>query len=155
MPAENAAIPAIFQFDTEGDVAVDPKTLVLWLRQSGLGLPSKDYYMDAEVVAVYTEIIRASLKSIYGGLEESADFKELAEGVVDLEKAIAKVGLDVCVGFSRLALTVLIKSAVPTSRILKRHTTRSARLSSTPYSLSSRSQTTLPPSRLEIGRAHV
>lgn len=99
-------IPAIFEVYTEGDVAVDPKTLVLWLRQSGLGLPAKDYYKDAEVVDVYTEIIRASLKSIYGGLDESADFKELAEGVVHLEKAIAKVGLDVCVpfSFSRLVL---------------------------------------------------
>ncbi|KAK4700963.1 hypothetical protein P7C70_g5275, partial [Phenoliferia sp. Uapishka_3] len=89
-------IPAIFEAYNEGDVAKDPKLNVLWLKQSGLGLPSEDYYKDKETVEVYTEIIRASLKSIYGALGESkeTDVKSLADDVVALEKQLAKISLD-------------------------------------------------------------
>ena len=34
-------IPALFSFDIEGDVGVDPNHMVLWFNQPDLGLPSK------------------------------------------------------------------------------------------------------------------
>ncbi|KAM0749064.1 zincin [Meredithblackwellia eburnea MCA 4105] len=90
-------IPAFFDAYDEGDVAVDPKSIVLWIKQSGLGLPSPDYYEDVETIEVYTEIIRASLASIYKELGEDAttDIPALTEGVVTLEKDLAKIFLDV------------------------------------------------------------
>ncbi|KAL8292016.1 hypothetical protein RQP46_001482 [Phenoliferia psychrophenolica] len=90
-------IPAIFEAYNEGDVAVDPKLTVLWIKQSGLGLPSADYYKDAETIEIYTEIVRASLVSIYEGLgeEEQTDAPALAASVISLEKQLAKISLGV------------------------------------------------------------
>lgn len=34
-------IDALFSFDVEGDVGVDPNFMTLWFSQPGLGLPSK------------------------------------------------------------------------------------------------------------------
>ena len=92
-----AEIPAIFEAYNEGDVAVDPKLTVLWIKQSGLGLPSADYYNDHETMTIYTEIIRATLASIYEGLGEDVetDAAALAADVVTLEKQLAKISLGV------------------------------------------------------------
>jgi predicted metalloendopeptidase len=34
-------VGALFGFDIEGDVGLDPKNMVLWFSQPSLGLPSK------------------------------------------------------------------------------------------------------------------
>lgn len=73
---------------------MDPKTLVAWLKQSGLGLPSKDYYKDKDALLVYEEIVRASLKSIYEARNETnIDAGELAAEVLSFEKALANISL--------------------------------------------------------------
>lgn len=87
-------IPALFETYAEGDVAKDPKTLVLWMTQSGLGLPSKDYYEDDEALEVYTSVIKKSLESVYTAMEESLA-RDLAKEVVEFESRLAKASLGV------------------------------------------------------------
>ncbi|KAF9520534.1 hypothetical protein BS47DRAFT_639027 [Hydnum rufescens UP504] len=48
----------LFSLDIEGDIGVDPNFMTLWFSQSPLGLPSKEYYNDAEVLVAYTSVIR-------------------------------------------------------------------------------------------------
>jgi endothelin-converting enzyme len=89
------AIPSLFEIFVEGDVKRNPHDLVAWLTQSGLGLPSKDYYDDKETLEVYEEIVRASLKSIYAAREEpTIDPKELAKEVLAFEAKLAKISID-------------------------------------------------------------
>ncbi|ORY60370.1 hypothetical protein BCR35DRAFT_355234 [Leucosporidium creatinivorum] len=95
MYLHSRAIPALFEIFVDGDVKRSPHDLVAWITQSGLGLPSKDYYDDKEALDVYEEIIRASLKSIYAAREETTvDAKELAKAVLDFELKLAKISID-------------------------------------------------------------
>ncbi|GJN91329.1 hypothetical protein Rhopal_004350-T1 [Rhodotorula paludigena] len=87
-------ITALFETYTDGDVGREPSKVVLWLSQSGLGLPSKDYYKDHETVQVYEDTVKAVLDSVYQARRET-DMGGLASSVVRLEKAIAKISLDV------------------------------------------------------------
>ncbi|KAF5391824.1 hypothetical protein D9757_001795 [Collybiopsis confluens] len=48
---------ALFSFDIEGDVGVDPNLLVLWFSQTSLGLPSKEYYEEKDIRKVYQSVI--------------------------------------------------------------------------------------------------
>ena len=89
------AIPALFETYAEGDVAQDPKHLVLWLTQSGLGLPSKDYYEDDEAVNIYTSVVRQILGRVYGALEQGVQREDLADRVVALESRLAQASLGV------------------------------------------------------------
>ncbi|TPX31457.1 hypothetical protein SmJEL517_g05220 [Synchytrium microbalum] len=77
-----------------GPDAKEPEVNVITMTQSGLGLPSKDYYKDDKVLAVYQS-----------GIDEIASLLSLSElvawnvsgfgaGVVAFEKAVAKVSWD-------------------------------------------------------------
>ncbi|SCV69812.1 BQ2448_1206 [Microbotryum intermedium] len=95
MYLHSRSVETLFTLFLQGDVAEDPNHLVAWVQQAGLGLPSKDYYKDEDTLQVYEEVIRATLKSIYVARDEtSVDPKELASGVVALEKEIAKISLN-------------------------------------------------------------
>ncbi|KAK4051442.1 hypothetical protein OIV83_002926 [Microbotryomycetes sp. JL201] len=86
------AIPSLFEFYPGEDSGRDPKTLVAWVQQADLGLPSKEYYKDDEVTEVYREIIRATLKSVYPARKEKkADFAGLAKAVLKFESLVAKI----------------------------------------------------------------
>ncbi|RDB20946.1 Endothelin-converting enzyme 1 [Hypsizygus marmoreus] len=50
-------IDALFSFDIEGDIGVDPNQMVLWFSQASLGLPSKEYYKDKSILAVYRSVV--------------------------------------------------------------------------------------------------
>ncbi|GAA5991957.1 hypothetical protein JCM11641_002023 [Rhodosporidiobolus odoratus] len=87
-------IPALFSTYTEGDVGASPSTNVLWLTQAGLSLPSKDYYQDNSTIAFYQRIVEKILEEVYEERGEGvADVEDLADGVVRLEKKIAKASL--------------------------------------------------------------
>lgn len=93
-------VPALFEITAQGDLKNDPEDMMAWVSQSGLGLPSLDYYDEKAVVDVYTEVVRSSLKSIYGALEGEGlapgkPYSTLAHDIVAFEKQIAKVSLDV------------------------------------------------------------
>ncbi|KAF9458665.1 hypothetical protein BDZ94DRAFT_80625 [Collybia nuda] len=57
-------IDALFSFDIEGDVGVDPNQMVLWFSQSSLGLPSKEYYSEKSLLEVYQAVIERLLLTI-------------------------------------------------------------------------------------------
>lgn len=89
-------IPALFEFQLEGDVRVAPKMLVLWLYQAGLSLPSKTYYKDEAVLHTLEKVIAGTLQNVYAdGLRERVDAKSLAREVVAFEGKLAKSFLDV------------------------------------------------------------
>ncbi|KAI5481088.1 endothelin-converting enzyme, metalloendopeptidase [Pseudohyphozyma bogoriensis] len=88
-------IPAIFEVYPEGDVEVNPKDLVLWFAQSGLGLPSKDYYSDKSTVAVYHNVSEVVLEQVYDALgEPEVDTKALAAELIDFEVKLAAISKD-------------------------------------------------------------
>lgn len=107
-----------------------------------------DYYEDAETVGVYTEVIRASLVSVYDALGESTvDAAGLASGIVELEKDLAKISLGVLVLFFLPSEPQPIFFCPPplasSSRTLSRPTTARTARSSKRSSPPSRSTTTL------------
>ncbi|KAJ4467451.1 hypothetical protein C8J55DRAFT_229721 [Lentinula edodes] len=55
---------ALFSFDIEGDVGVDPNHLVLWFSQPSLGLPSKEYYEEEDIRIVYQSVIEKLLFAV-------------------------------------------------------------------------------------------
>ena len=86
-------VGALFDTAGEGDVGADPKDVVLWLSQSGLGLPSKDYYGDKAVVKKYQKALAVVLDEVYSSRDEQA-MTGLAADVVRLEKELAQISLD-------------------------------------------------------------
>ncbi|KAJ6488601.1 Metalloprotease [Mycena vitilis] len=54
-------IDALFSFDIESDVGVDPKFMALWFDQARLGLPSKEYYDEESIVEVYQDVVERLL----------------------------------------------------------------------------------------------
>ncbi|KAG7086631.1 hypothetical protein E1B28_002573 [Marasmius oreades] len=57
-------IGALFAFEIEGDVGVDPNHMVLWFNQPELGLPSKEYYEDNDIRKVYQEVLEKLLLAV-------------------------------------------------------------------------------------------
>lgn len=73
---------------------LSPSTMLLWLQQSGLSLPSKDYYKDIKIVQILREKIEGVLTNVYTrGLGEIIAAGALARGVVDLEIKLAAASL--------------------------------------------------------------
>ncbi|GAA5931410.1 hypothetical protein JCM3775_005017 [Rhodotorula graminis] len=86
-------VPALFSTYTDSDVAVNSSSVVLWLTQDGLGLPSKEYYKSAETLDFYEKNVADVLADVYKRRGEK-NMGDLAASVVKFEKAIAKISLD-------------------------------------------------------------
>ncbi|CAA7267908.1 unnamed protein product [Cyclocybe aegerita] len=54
-------IGALFAFEVEGDVGVDPNHMILWFSQPELGLPSKEYYEEKSTRNVYKRVVERLL----------------------------------------------------------------------------------------------
>ncbi|KAJ7090282.1 hypothetical protein B0H15DRAFT_948792 [Mycena belliarum] len=54
-------IDALFSFNIEGDIGVDPNSMTLWFDQAGLGLPSKEYYDEDSILDVYQSVVERLL----------------------------------------------------------------------------------------------
>lgn len=67
-----AGIPALFQFDIDGDIGHDPNDLELWFGQPDLGLPSKEYYAEKEIRDLYRTTIEKMLLAIMEAEEAEA-----------------------------------------------------------------------------------
>ena len=67
-----AGIPALFQFDIDGDIGDDPNALTLWFGQPDLGLPSKEYYGEKEIRDLYRTTIEKMLLTIMEAEEAEA-----------------------------------------------------------------------------------
>lgn len=60
----SSGISALFEFNVEGDVGVDPQFQVLSLYQSSTGLPAKPYYDEVSIVEVYEEVVATLLSEL-------------------------------------------------------------------------------------------
>ncbi len=115
-------INPLFEFFVDAD-AKDPKNNVLYLTQSGLGLPSKEYYEEDEILLVYKEVMIELLNLAlnnnssnvthhhshhnFTGSDDLVDdilkysakrflykkWEEYAKKIIDFEIALAKISL--------------------------------------------------------------
>ncbi|KAJ3821178.1 Metalloprotease [Lentinula raphanica] len=65
-------LEALFSFEIEGDVGVDPNHLVLWFSQPSLGLPSKEYYDEEDIRSVYQDVVQRLLLAVSDEDEKNA-----------------------------------------------------------------------------------
>jgi len=72
-------IPALFQFDIDGDIGGDPNALTLWFHQPDLGLPSKEYYGEKEIRDLYRTTIEKMLLTIVEA--EEAEGAKVKSGI--------------------------------------------------------------------------
>ncbi|KAJ6606496.1 Metalloprotease [Mycena vulgaris] len=54
-------INALFSFQIEGDIGVDPNFMTLWFDQADLGLPSKEYYDEESILEIYQSVVERLL----------------------------------------------------------------------------------------------
>jgi len=113
-------IRPLFEFYVDAD-AKDPKNNVLYLSQSGLGLPSKEYYEEEEILSTYKDVMVTLLDHaldyddnitlpLYNAFNSSLDiyddllefgteillYKEWEKNaikIIDFEKKLAKISL--------------------------------------------------------------
>ncbi|KAF9361854.1 hypothetical protein BGX26_011078 [Mortierella sp. AD094] len=95
-------------FDVSPD-AKDPTRNVLELSEGGLGLPSKEYYLDDRIAGIYETTVGKMFNLIFGEREDSKDstdtttsdtllpdkWSQVAKNVVELEKQLAAISTDV------------------------------------------------------------
>ncbi|KAF9567593.1 zincin [Agrocybe pediades] len=72
-------VPALFDFNIEGDVGVDPNHMILWFNQPELGLPSKEYYAEESISAAYEEVLGRLLDIFSKDDEEEDGIKESSQ----------------------------------------------------------------------------
>jgi putative endopeptidase len=87
---ERAGVEAPFGFNYEQDFK-DAKQTVAWLDQAGLGLPDRDFYLEAdstELLGPYREHVARTLE-----LAGVPDAKAAADKIVALETELAKISL--------------------------------------------------------------
>ncbi|TPX60631.1 hypothetical protein SpCBS45565_g07448 [Spizellomyces sp. 'palustris'] len=73
----------------------DPDHNMILLEQSGLSLPSKEYYDDAQFIRTLTDAIAKSFSVILPDVnpDNTTDWERLAKGVVNVESELAKISL--------------------------------------------------------------
>jgi endothelin-converting enzyme len=90
------SISALFVIGPSGDVKKNPKLLVPWLGQDGLGLPAIEYYLEEgndKIQEEYRRAIAAVLKEVYHARGESDwyDLDSLAQAVLTFETKLAAI----------------------------------------------------------------
>jgi len=98
--------PILFGFSVQTDLW-DSNNEMIYLGQTKLGLPSKEYYEQEEAVTKYKEIIKGMLTNIlndenqdsgnfltklFGGSNER-DFDKLTDSIIELEKKLANIAI--------------------------------------------------------------
>jgi len=66
----------------------NPDINVIYLGQSGLGLPSKEYYEEEDIIAVYKETIKNMFENVF---DDRSDFDTTADIIINFEKKLAEV----------------------------------------------------------------
>ncbi|KAF9532319.1 hypothetical protein CPB83DRAFT_847643 [Crepidotus variabilis] len=80
-------IGALFNFDIEGDVGVDPNHMALWFSQPDFVLPSKEYYSEKAIVKVYKDVVERLLVALADENEELQRRRTISPGFVSNEDA--------------------------------------------------------------------
>ncbi|KAI8903954.1 hypothetical protein DFJ77DRAFT_481304 [Powellomyces hirtus] len=83
------AVSALFSFYISSDDK-SPTDNIITLGQGGLTLPSKEYYLEADVVETLVNTVATVLSTVLGG----GDFKARAQAVVDFESKLAGLFVD-------------------------------------------------------------
>ncbi|EJD02334.1 endothelin-converting enzyme 1 [Fomitiporia mediterranea MF3/22] len=78
-------IGGLFNFDIDGDVGVDPDFMTLWFFQPDLGLPSKEYYKEKDIVKLYEDTLARMLLALDDTPDESASYSASGDDVLVLE----------------------------------------------------------------------
>ncbi|KZO95345.1 Metalloprotease [Calocera viscosa TUFC12733] len=50
-------VEVLFSFMIDGDAGVDPDAMTVWVSQPDLGLPSKEYYEEEDILELYTSVL--------------------------------------------------------------------------------------------------
>ena len=66
----------------------NPDLNVIYIGQSGLGLPSKEYYEEEDILAVYKETIKDMFDNIF---DDRNNAEATAELIINFEKKLADV----------------------------------------------------------------
>jgi len=85
----NYATHALFDMAVSADQK-NPDIHVIYIGQSGLGLPSKEYYEEEDILKVYKETIKDMFTNIFDDQNER-DFDKISDLVIEFEKKLAKV----------------------------------------------------------------
>jgi len=83
----NIGTSVFFDMSVEADQN-NPDINVIYLGQSGLGLPSKEYYEEEDIIAVYKETIQDMFENIF---DDRNDFDTTADIIINFEKKLAEV----------------------------------------------------------------
>ncbi|KAG0361941.1 hypothetical protein BGZ54_008857, partial [Gamsiella multidivaricata] len=95
-------VATMVEFDVDSDPK-DPEMNVFKLSESGLGLPSKQYYDEEKIVAVYQKAVEEMFTIVLGkGSRKGEDkeqlgpivWPEVAKNVVEFEKLLAAISSD-------------------------------------------------------------
>jgi len=84
----NAGASAFFDMAVSADQK-DPDRNVVYVGQSGLGLPSKEYYEEEDIVNVYQDVIKNMFANVFD--DQTSDVEATAKLIVEFEKKLAKV----------------------------------------------------------------
>lgn len=85
----NYAGHALFDMAVSADQK-NPDINVIYIGQSGLGLPSKEYYEEEDIIKVYKETIKDMFANIFDDQKER-DFERISNLIIEFEKKLAEV----------------------------------------------------------------
>ncbi|KAI0035727.1 metalloprotease [Vararia minispora EC-137] len=81
-------ISALFDMSPEGDAAVDPNWMILWFSQPwSFGLPSKEYFQDADMRELYTDVLTRLLTALNEEEPDAAKWEDLISARRDMTEA--------------------------------------------------------------------
>lgn len=96
-------LSSMVDFNVDADPK-NPDVNVLFLDESGLGLPSKEYYDDEKIVATYQKVVEDMFTIVMGkgkdvDMNDASSAKpsawaEVAKNIVEFEKRLAKISSD-------------------------------------------------------------
>ncbi|KAG4083179.1 Metalloproteases [Neocallimastix lanati (nom. inval.)] len=83
---------ALFNIEVLVDLE-NPNINTFYLIQSGLSLPSKEYYENSEYILKYKEIVKNTFSNIFCDTRTESDIDSLAELAVEFEKKLARINI--------------------------------------------------------------
>ncbi|ORY84524.1 zincin [Neocallimastix californiae] len=83
---------ALFNIEVLVD-SENPNINTFYLIQSGLSLPSKEYYENPEYILKYKEIVKNTFSNIFCDTRTESDIDSLAELAVEFEKKLAAINI--------------------------------------------------------------
>jgi len=67
----------------------------IYLIQSGLGLPNKEFYENLEYISLYKEIVKNTFSNIFSNSRTDKDIDSLADSAVEFEKKLANINVSI------------------------------------------------------------